>query len=424
MNTAIATAERINPVVLFRKELDNMEGQFRAALPAHIPVERFCRVLMTAMQQNPELLECERRSLWNAAIKAAQDGLLPDGREGAMVVRKDRNRGKLANWQPMVAGIRKKVRNSGEIATWDAHCVYDGDEFQFKLGDEPRIHHAYDLKKPRGQIIGAYSVAVMKDGQKSYEVMTIGEIHAIRDRSDAWKAFKAGFIKSTPWQSDEGEMCRKTVARRHSKVLPMSTDLDDLIRRDDDLYQFDDAKEQANATGRGTLASRLDALAHVSPASPHADEQVEHDPETGEIKEKEVVQHSTLGPIQADPDHNVKPRQPDAQAAAGGADDPGASAEAKTGGESSAERATVARTAGAAPATGAKDSATTDDLAKYDNALAEAAKAGRDALEVAWAKIPNKIKPTLQAAMERRHRPEAGKCAADPTIDRDRKSRP
>ncbi len=331
--TAVVTTERVNPVVVFRKELDNMEGQFQAALPAHIPVERFCRVLMTAIQQNPELLECERRSLWNAAIKAAQDGLLPDAREGAMVVRKDRNRGKLANWQPMIAGIRKKVRNSGEIATWDAHCVYEGDEFQFKLGDEPRVHHAYDLKNSRGQIIGAYSVAVMKDGQKSYEVMTIGEIHAIRDRSDAWKAFKAGYIKSTPWQSDEGEMCRKTVARRHSKALPMSTDLDDLVRRDDELYKFDDAKEQARANGRGTLTSRLDALAKVTPAEQKLEET--HDPVTGEVSEtvpddasnaeksngyrgKEVVPDAEVTEPSA---HVTSPRSPEASAAAGWAGD-------------------------------------------------------------------------------------------------------
>jgi hypothetical protein len=37
-------------------------------------------------------------------------------------------------------------------------------------------------------------------------------------------------------------MVRKTVARRHSKALPMSSDLDDLIRREDDLYELPDAR--------------------------------------------------------------------------------------------------------------------------------------------------------------------------------------
>lgn len=246
MSNAVAT-EQVNPVAVFRHELDNMSGQFQAALPAHIPVERFCRVLMTAAQQNPDMLKCSRRSIWNSAMKAAQDGLLPDGREGAIV-----KYGSDAQWMPMIAGIRKKVRNSGEIATWDVHVVYEKDFFKFALGDDPRIIHEPALGN-RGKPVAAYSIAVLKSGEKSREVMSVDEIEDIRNRSKA--------KNNGPWVTDWSEMARKTVARRHSKVLPMSTDLDDLIRRDDELYQFDDAKEQAKSNGRGTLSQRLDVLA-------------------------------------------------------------------------------------------------------------------------------------------------------------------
>ncbi len=289
MNAPVATMDRPAPIVEFKASLDQREEQFKAALPAHIPVERFMRVVLTAVQRNHELLDCDRRSLFNAAMIAAQDGLLPDGREGAMVVRKSKT-GKTANWQPMIAGLRKKARNSGEISTWDAHLVRAGDHFQFQLGDAPQVNHTYDLSKPRGDVIGAYSVAVMKDGSKSYEVMSIDEIRAIRDRSDAWKAFKAGYIKSTPWSTDEGEMARKTVARRHSKVLPMSTDLDDLIRRDDDLYDMAGASDRADAKERPRgVAARLDALAQTSaPAMEIAGpSDPPHDPTTGEIVDNE-----------------------------------------------------------------------------------------------------------------------------------------
>lgn len=265
-----ASEPQANPVAVLRHQLGNMTDEFRAALPAQIPVERFARVLMTAIQNNPELLyEVERRSLWNAAMRAAQDGLLPDGREGAIVVRRDRQRGKVAGWQPMIAGIRKKARNSGEIAAWDAHVVCAGDSFTFQLGDHPQVYHSYDLSQPRGEIIGAYSVCVLKDGTKSYEVMTIAEIHAIRDRTDAWKAFASGKIKSTPWAEYEAEMCRKTVARRHSKVLPMSTDLDDLVRRDDDR-EADEHRELPRPPLR-SIGEKLDALA----ADPAAADPVE-----------------------------------------------------------------------------------------------------------------------------------------------------
>jgi recombination protein RecT len=250
MNQA-AAAERPNEIAVIRHELAGMTEQFKSALPAHIPVERFVRVVMTALQNNPDLVrKCSRRSLWNSAMKAAQDGLLPDGREGAIV-----EYGGEAQWLPMIAGLRKKARNSGEIATWDAQVVHAKDAFEFELGDEPYIRHRPCLDEEPGQVIAAYSVAVLKSGEKSREVMSIAAIEKVRARS---RAKKGG-----PWFSDFEEMCRKTVARRHSKVLPTSTDLDDLLRRDDDLYDMKGAGDAAIAGGdkHKTLAGRLDALA-------------------------------------------------------------------------------------------------------------------------------------------------------------------
>lgn len=266
------TTERpATEVVPFRHQLDGMAEQFKAALPAHIPVERFARVVMTAVQQTPELLACERRSLWNSAIKAAQDGLLPDGREGAMVIYNDKDRGKIVQWMPMVAGIRKKVRNSGEIATWDVYVVHANDEFAYELGDEPFIKHKPTLGDP-GPVVAAYSVCTLKTGEKSREVMSVAAIEKVR------KVSRAKDSKFGPWVNWYEEMCRKTVAKRHSKVLPMSTDLDDLIRRDDALYDFEGAKEEAAADRPKSLAGKLDMLAAGAPPAMPA-----HDAATGEI---------------------------------------------------------------------------------------------------------------------------------------------
>jgi len=247
----------LTPIDEFRVQLSQMDSQFAAALPKHIPPARFARVAMTAAQNNPELLECSRKSLFNSIMKCAQDGLLPDGREAAIVVRKNwKERTKDAAYQPMIAGIRKKARNSGDISDWNVSVVYANDFFDYAKGDDPYIHHKPTLDEP-GPIIAAYSIAILKDGSISREVMPIRKIHEIRDKySESWKAFKGGHIKSTPWNDAEDSMCCKTVAHRHSKVLPMSSDLDDLMRQDDDLYSFGDKNEQPAAQIQPAVGQR------------------------------------------------------------------------------------------------------------------------------------------------------------------------
>ena len=205
-----------------RTQLTAMQPQFAAALPKHVDPARFVRVVMTAVQMTPALLEADRRTLFASAMRASQMGLLPDGREGAIVTFKNQ-----AQFMPMVAGIMKLVRNSGEISTWSVQAVYENDAFDYELGDEERIKHKPALTT-RGKIIGAYSIVTMKDGEKSREFMPVEEINAIRGRS------RSG--QSGPWVSDFAEMAKKTVVRRHSKRLPMSTDLDGVLREDDELF--------------------------------------------------------------------------------------------------------------------------------------------------------------------------------------------
>lgn len=239
-----------------RNQIDKMGPQFKAALPAHVDVKKFQRVAMTAIQQSPALLDADRRTLFGACMRAAQDGLLPDGREGAIVTFKGQ-----AQWMPMVAGIMKKVRNSGEISTWSVQVVKANDEFDFQLGDEEKIVHKPALTE-RGDTIGAYSIVTMKDGEKSREWMSIEEINRIRQRS------RSG--NSGPWNTDFDEMAKKTVVRRHAKRLPMSTDLDEFIRQDDELFtaapaEPKDITPEPDKPQQQGRPSRLQALVEEEP---------------------------------------------------------------------------------------------------------------------------------------------------------------
>ena len=246
-----------------RSAIERMSPQFKAALPAHVNVDKFVRVTLTAVQTNPNLLEADRRTLFAAATKAAQMGLLPDGREGAIVTFKGQ-----AQWMPMVAGIMKLVRNSGEISTWSVQAVYENDTFDFCLGDEEHITHKPNLSN-RGKLIAVYSIVTMKDGEKSREVMSVEDVNQIRARS------RSG--NSGPWQTDFAEMAKKTVVRRHAKRLPLSTDIDGVIREDDELFMppepAEAPREAAQEAEKPSAARRPSRLNKVAEQAPQAGSQ-------------------------------------------------------------------------------------------------------------------------------------------------------
>lgn len=236
----------LKPIDEVRLNLSRMGEQFKAALPAHVTVEKFMRVALTAIQNEPRLLTVDRQSLYSAVTKCAQDGLLADSREAALVIF-----GNQAAYLPMIAGLMKKARNSGEISKWSLQVVKEKDDFDFQFGDDERITHKPALSD-RGKTIGAYSIVTLKDGEKTREWMNLEEIEAVRSRSRA----KA----SGPWMTDFDEMAKKTVARRHSKRLPMSTDLEDFMRQDDSLVDLNPPTPATAENAATAKRSRLESL--------------------------------------------------------------------------------------------------------------------------------------------------------------------
>ncbi len=243
-----APRQALQSIDQFRGALSKMRPEFAAALPTQVKPEKFERVVNTAVGLQPGLLSADRRSLFASCMRAAQDGLLPDGREAALVVY-----GQTVQYMPMVAGIMKKVRQSKEIKNWSVHTVREADTFDYELGDDEKIVHK-PARGHRGDVIGAYSIVTLTSGEKSREYMDVGEIEAVRARSRA--------KDKGPWVTDYSEMCKKTVIRRHAKRLPMSTDLDEFIRQDDELTELEPAPAEVtqDAPARPTrLASVMDA---------------------------------------------------------------------------------------------------------------------------------------------------------------------
>jgi len=212
-------------------EIDNLAPKIAALLPPDVSPDKFRTVALAAIRAKPDLMhKCDQQSLFNAILNAAQDGLMPDGREGAIVPRKGK-----AVWQPMTLGILKRVKSSGSVATLAANVVYDGEPFEVLLGDEDRIVHRRDMAKvQRGHEVAVYAIATLKDGSKEREVMTWDQVQDVRQSS--------AVPDSEPWTKWADEMGRKTVIRRLAKRLPVLDAADEALQRTigrvDSLYDF------------------------------------------------------------------------------------------------------------------------------------------------------------------------------------------
>jgi len=255
-------SNELTPMEAMRGTLVKMQPEFAAALPPQIPVEKFIRTTLTAVQMNPELLGADRRSLLGACMKAAQDGLMLDGREAAPVIFRTKE-GPKVQYMPMVGGILKKIRNSGELASISAHVVYDKDLFKYSLGDNENIEHTPSLDSDRGKPIAAYAIAKTKDGAIYREVMSVGDIEKVRNASRA--------SQSGPWVQWWDEMARKTVIRRIAKRLPSSADVDQMLENDNETYVQQSSRQTIDITPAPEPLSRLKASMGAV------------DPETGEV---------------------------------------------------------------------------------------------------------------------------------------------
>jgi phage RecT family recombinase len=237
-------------------EIVGLRAEFEKMLGGAIGVERFERAVLTAIQRDPDLLGHPRDSLVAAGLKAAQDRLLPDGREGVFVVRWNaKARRKEVTWAPMVYGIIKVAKAYGGVRSLSCEIVYQDEPFRILLGDEMRIEH--ERIPPRvvqGKEVGCYAIFCLSDGDRVREFMTAEEIRQVEDSSESAKKGVG------PWKAWRGEMMRKSVIRRLAKRVPALDEggeaLRRVIERVDEDYAFGrPAEELAAPAGLPALPS-------------------------------------------------------------------------------------------------------------------------------------------------------------------------
>lgn len=200
---------------------------FKMALPKDFDADRFTRIAITAIKNNPKLMDCDPYSILGGLMLAAQLGLEPNSplHEASLIPYKNK-----AEFQIEYRGYLKLVWNSGLVSYLDYDKICQNDEYEYQKGFEYRFWHKPRISGDRGPAIAYYAMAEIKGGGKVLTIMSKDEVLAFAKRfSKTYNSKKNDFSGSYgehpgPWDTDFDSMAIKTVLKQLAdKKLPKRT---------------------------------------------------------------------------------------------------------------------------------------------------------------------------------------------------------
>ena len=154
-------------VAKFSRFLDKMKPQLALALPRHLNADRMSRLALTAFSTTPALQECTPDSIAGCIMIAAQLGLEPGvNGQAYLIPYKDRRNNKtVCTFVPGWKGLVDLVARSGRASVWTG-AVFDGDKFEYQLGDSPFCRHTPSTDDVDGSAFThVYAIGRVKDSQ-------------------------------------------------------------------------------------------------------------------------------------------------------------------------------------------------------------------------------------------------------------------
>ena len=199
--------------------------QFATALPKHINSDRFVRIAITTIRQNPKLAQCNQESLLGALMVSAQLGLEPGVLGQCYLIPFENKRMGTVECQFQIGykGLIELLRRSGQLSDIYSYPVYEHDDFEVEYGLSRTLKHKPNFDE-RGEIKGFYAVAILKDGAKAFE------------------KYRKGSYKNDVWNKNFEEMAQKTVVKKLLKWLPVSVEFLEIAAKDEKSFKVIDDK--------------------------------------------------------------------------------------------------------------------------------------------------------------------------------------
>lgn len=229
--------------------------------------ERFARIALTAVRQNPKLAQCTQASFAAALMTCAQLDLEPNTPQQLAHLIPYKGE---CTFQPGYPGLMELAYRTGKVSAFHADVVYrkeveDG-LFRYTKGIKPTIHHEVDIlgSAREGDIVAAYAVAEMKDGTTIFRVIDRKDVERAQRTSASMKGDKAQY---SPWNTSPDAMWMKTAIKRLCSFLPRTEQLSLAIDLDDKAERGESQLPEVNPT-----TALNEALgAQVEPPTPEAE---------------------------------------------------------------------------------------------------------------------------------------------------------
>lgn len=190
-------------------------------LPSHVRGAGWYASAEAAVRRDPKLYAAANAnpgSLMNALTHAARLGLQPGTDEFYLTWRKVKDKPEVVG-MPGYQGEIELIYRAGAVSSVIVEVVRERDRFEYVPGRDERPTHVVDWFGDRGDVIGAYAYAIMRDGATS-KVVVIGEERIKRARA----ASPTANSSHSPWTTDYAAMVLKTAAHDLQKWVPTSAE--------------------------------------------------------------------------------------------------------------------------------------------------------------------------------------------------------
>ena len=202
--------ESKNQLTVIYSGLDHALDKQAAALPKQFNKQRFLQNCMTVLQEN-DFSKCDAGTVVRTLLKGAFLGLDFFNKECYAI--------------PYGTKVQFQTDYKGEVKLCKKYSINPMKEIYAKIVREGDVFEEYveggnqhvnfkPIPFNSGKIIGAFAVAMFKDGSMIYDTMSVEEMEHTRQKFSKMPNGQA-------WKDSTGEMYKKTVLRRLCKVIEL-----------------------------------------------------------------------------------------------------------------------------------------------------------------------------------------------------------